>query len=86
MLERFNEFRRAGHLPTLLTAFLYFDFTFAIWVLNGALAPFIATEFGLDPEQKGFMVAVPIFAGALMRFPLGSSASTSGASGRRCWR
>jgi MFS transporter, NNP family, nitrate/nitrite transporter len=71
MLERFNEFRRAGHLPTLLTAFLYFDFTFAIWVLNGALAPFIATEFGLDPEQKGFMVAVPIFAGALMRFPLG---------------
>lgn len=71
MLERFSEFRKAGHLPTLLTALLYFDFTFAIWVLNGALAPFIATEFGLDPEQKGFMVAVPIFAGALMRFPLG---------------
>jgi NNP family nitrate/nitrite transporter-like MFS transporter len=71
MLERFRDFRKAGHLPTLLTAFLYFDFTFAIWVLNGALAPFIATEFGLDPEQKGFMVAVPIIAGALMRFPLG---------------
>ena len=71
MLERYRDFRRAGHLPTLLTAFLYFDFTFAIWVLNGALAPFIALEFGLDPEQKGFMVAVPIIAGALMRFPLG---------------
>ena len=48
-----------------------FDFTFAIWVLNGAMAPFISEQFNLSPAQKGFMVSVPIIAGALMRFPLG---------------
>lgn len=69
--ESFRDFRQAGHLPTLLTAFLYFDFCFAIWVLNGAMAPFMAAEFHLSPAEKGFMVSVPVFAGALMRFPLG---------------
>ncbi len=66
-----REFLRAGHLPTLLTSLLYFDFCFAIWVLNGSMAPFISEEFGLSPAQKGFMVSVPVIAGALMRFPLG---------------
>src|ERR1700712_5792652 len=64
-------FLRSGHWPTLLASFLYFDFTFAIWVLNGAMAPFISETFGLDTAQKGFMVSVPVIAGALMRFPLG---------------
>ncbi|MBI3072924.1 MAG: NarK/NasA family nitrate transporter [Deltaproteobacteria bacterium] len=68
---RFKDFRDAGHLPTLITAFLYFDFCFAIWVLNGAMAPFISAEFGLNAAEKGFMVSVPVVAGALMRFPLG---------------
>ena len=67
----FKVFLRSGHWPTLLAAFLYFDFTFAIWVLNGAMAPFISETFNLDAAQKGFMVSVPIVAGALMRFPLG---------------
>jgi NNP family nitrate/nitrite transporter-like MFS transporter len=66
-----REFLKAGHLGTLLTALLYFDFCFAIWVLNGAMAPFISEEFHLSPAQKGFMVSVPVIAGALMRFPLG---------------
>lgn len=70
-LEKLRDFSKAGHLPTLLTALLYFDFCFAVWVLNGAMAPFISQEFGLDPAQKGFMVSVPVIAGALMRFPLG---------------
>ncbi|NUN48746.1 MAG: NarK/NasA family nitrate transporter [Candidatus Brocadiae bacterium] len=69
--ENIRGFLKAGHLPTLLTSFLYFDFCFAIWVLNGAMALFIAEEFKLSPSQKGFMVAVPVWAGALMRFPLG---------------
>lgn len=64
-------FWRAGHWPTLLAAFLYFDFCFAVWVLNGAMAPFISESFALTPAQKGFMISVPILAGALMRFPLG---------------
>ena len=64
-------FLAAGHWPTLLASFLYFDFCFAIWVLNGAMGPFISETFHLSAAQKGFMLSVPILAGALMRFPLG---------------
>jgi NNP family nitrate/nitrite transporter-like MFS transporter len=64
-------FLKSGHWPTLFAAFLYFDFCFAIWVLNGAMAPFISETFNLDAAQKGFMISVPILAGAFMRFPLG---------------
>lgn len=67
----FKEFWKSGHTGTLLTSLLYFDFCFAIWVLNGAMAPFISEEFALSPAAKGFMVSVPVVAGALMRFPLG---------------
>ena len=35
------------------------------------MAPFISETFNLTPAQKGFMISVPILAGALMRFPLG---------------
>jgi len=70
-MTAFKTFIKAGHWPTLAASFLYFDFCFAIWVLNGAMAPFISESFGLDAAQKGFMVSVPILAGALMRFPLG---------------
>ncbi|MBV8380515.1 MAG: NarK/NasA family nitrate transporter [Paucibacter sp.] len=66
-----RQFLKAGHWPTLLAAFLYFDFSFAVWVLNGAMAPFIGESFQLDAAHKGFMISVPILAGALMRFPLG---------------
>jgi NNP family nitrate/nitrite transporter-like MFS transporter len=71
MLQRSREFLRSGHPGTLFTALLYFDFCFAVWVLNGAMAPFIAQEFHLSAAEKGFMVSVPVIAGALMRFPLG---------------
>ena len=70
-MSNVKTFVRSGHWPTLLAAFLYFDFCFAIWVLNGAMAPFISESFQLSAAQKGFMVSVPILAGALMRFPLG---------------
>jgi len=70
-MSDFKTFLRSGHAPTLFASFLYFDFTFAIWVLNGAMAPFISESFHLTAAQKGFMVSVPIIAGALMRFPLG---------------
>jgi MFS transporter, NNP family, nitrate/nitrite transporter len=64
-------FLKAGHLPTLISAFVYFAFSCCIWVLNGAMAPFISESLQLSPAQKGLMLSVPIFAGALMRFPLG---------------
>ncbi|MBA4255156.1 MAG: MFS transporter [Polaromonas sp.] len=67
----FRTFLKSGHAPTLFAAFLYFDFCFAVWVLNGAMAPYISEAFQLTPAQKGFMISVPILAGAFMRFPLG---------------
>ena len=63
----FRTFLKSGHAPTLFAAFLYFDFCFAVWVLNGAMAPFISEAYQLTAAQKGFMVSVPILAGALMR-------------------
>ncbi len=70
-MSGFKTFLRSGHWPTLLASFLYFDFCFAVWVLNGAMAPFISEAFNLSAAQKGFMISVPILAGAFMRFPLG---------------
>jgi NNP family nitrate/nitrite transporter-like MFS transporter len=70
-MANFKAFLKSGHPPTLLSAFLYFDFSFAVWVLNGAMGPFISEQFHLTPAQIGLMVSVPTLAGALMRFPLG---------------
>ena len=70
-MSTFKSFLRSGHSPTLFAAFLYFAFSCCIWVLNGAMAPFIGETFDLTPAQKGLMLSVPIIAGALMRFPLG---------------
>jgi NNP family nitrate/nitrite transporter-like MFS transporter len=70
-MSSFKSFLRAGHSPTLFAAFLYFCFSCCIWVLNGAMAPFISETFSLTPAQKGLMLSIPIIAGALMRFPLG---------------
>lgn len=71
MSTSFKTFLHSGHGPTLFAAFLYFSFSCCIWVLNGAMAPFIGETFDLSPAQKGLMLSVPIIAGALMRFPLG---------------
>jgi NNP family nitrate/nitrite transporter-like MFS transporter len=62
---------KAGHLPTLFAAFLYFDLSFMVWVLLGPLGVAIARELHLDPAHKGLMVATPVLAGALLRLPLG---------------
>jgi NNP family nitrate/nitrite transporter-like MFS transporter len=69
MIKR--EFFKAGHLPTLLSAFLYFDMSFMAWVLLGPLGVQIASTLHLDAGQKGLMVAMPILAGALLRVVMG---------------
>jgi NNP family nitrate/nitrite transporter-like MFS transporter len=69
MLSR--SFFKAGHTPTLLSAFLYFDLSFMVWVMLGPLGVAIAKNFHLDPAQKGFMVAVPVLSGALLRLVAG---------------
>jgi NNP family nitrate/nitrite transporter-like MFS transporter len=67
----FRTFLKAGHAPTLFASFLYFTYCCGVWVTNGAMAPFIKESLQLSPTQIGFMLSVPIFAGAIMRFPLG---------------
>ena len=67
----FRAFLKAGHTPTLFAAFFYLMFSFIIWVMNGAMAPFISEQFQLSPAQKGLLLSIPIVAGAIMRFPLG---------------
>lgn len=67
----FRTFLKSGHAPTLVAAFIYFAYSCAVWVTNGAMAPFIKESLNLTPAQIGLMLSVPIFAGAIMRFPLG---------------
>ncbi|MDX5446550.1 MAG: NarK/NasA family nitrate transporter [Zoogloeaceae bacterium] len=66
-----KSFLQAGHTPTLIAAFLYFDLAFMVWVLLGPLAVSISTDLGLNHSQKGLMVATPVLAGALLRFAMG---------------
>lgn len=66
-----SSFWKAGHTPTLFSAFLYFDFSFMVWVLLGPLAVQIAADLQLTPAQKGLMVATPVLAGALLRIVMG---------------
>ncbi len=66
-----KSFLSAGHPPTLLAAFLYFDLAFMVWVMLGPLGVQIASELGLSHAQKGLMVAVPVLAGALLRLVMG---------------
>src|ERR1700733_10967592 len=62
-----KKFFRAGHMPTLLAAFFYFDMSFMVWVILGPLGVQIANDLHLDAGQKGLIVAVPLLAGALLR-------------------
>ncbi|MEW5687929.1 MAG: nitrate/nitrite transporter [Pseudomonadota bacterium] len=62
-----RSFLKSGHTPTLLSSFLYFDLSFMTWVMLGPLGVAIAKDFGLSPAQKGFMVAVPVLSGAILR-------------------
>ena len=62
---------RTGNLPTLIACFMHFDLSFMLWVLVGALGVFISSSLGLSPAQKGWMVAMPILSGSLLRIPMG---------------
>lgn len=66
-----SSFWKAGHTPTLLSAFLYFDMSFMVWVLLGPLAVQISKSLSLTASEKGLMVATPLLAGALLRIVMG---------------
>jgi NNP family nitrate/nitrite transporter-like MFS transporter len=74
-----DSFLRSGHWPTLLSAFLYFDVSFMVWVLLGALGNYVAADFGLSPSQKGFMTAIPLLGGSVMRLVFGNLTDSIGA-------
>jgi NNP family nitrate/nitrite transporter-like MFS transporter len=46
---KLSDLKTSGHAPSLFSAFLYFDVSFMVWVILGALMPFIAT----DPALTG---------------------------------
>jgi uncharacterized protein with PQ loop repeat len=66
-----KSFLQAGHTPTLIAAFLYFDLAFMVWVILGPLAVGIAADLGLSHAQKGLIVATPVLAGAILRMIMG---------------
>jgi len=62
---------KSGNPRSLFASFIYFDHSFSVWLLLGALGPFIAEYFGLSGAQKGFMVAIPVIAAAIFRLNFG---------------
>lgn len=77
----FSDFRKAGHFPTLVSAFLYFDVSFLVWVILGPLGPFLGEALHLTASQKGLLVAAPLLAGSFFRPLMGGLADQIG--GRR---
>ena len=76
---KLSDFRKAGHTPTLISAFLYFDVSFMVWVIMGPLAPFIRDTLKLTPTQVGFLTAVPLLGGSFFRLVLGYMTERIGA-------
>lgn len=75
---KLSDIRKAGHWPTLLSAFLYFDISFMAWVSLGPLMVYIAREMNIPVEQKLTLVAIPVLSGAILRIPMGILADTIG--------
>ena len=66
---KLDEFKKAGHWPTLLAAFLYFDISFMAWVSLGPLMIYITKGMQMPVEDKLSLVAIPVLAGACFRVP-----------------
>ncbi len=75
-MANFKALKGEGHWPTLLAAFLYFDFSFMVWTMLGPLSTEIAealatTGFIMSASQKATLLSLPILSGALLRVLLG---------------
>ena len=66
----YSQLRKHGHWPTLASAFLYFDVSFMVWTMLGALGALIAPSLGLNTQEKFLMVSTPILSGAFLRIVL----------------
>ena len=58
-----------GARATLAACFLYFDLSFMLWVLLGALGIPLAEAAHLTASQKGLVVALPVLTGSVLRVP-----------------
>ncbi len=67
---KLSQFKESGHWPTLLTSFLYFDVSFMVWTILGALGALIAPDLRLNAQEKFLMVSTPILSGAFLRIVL----------------
>jgi MFS transporter, NNP family, nitrate/nitrite transporter len=70
MVDR-KSFLQSGHKGSLVSAFLYFDVSFMLWVLLGPLAVLVASDYNLDAAQKANLVALPALGGSILRLVLG---------------
>jgi len=75
-MANFKALKGQGHWPTLLAAFLYFDFSFMVWTMLGPLSTEIAESlaiggFTMPAAQKATLLSIPILSGALLRILLG---------------
>lgn len=73
---KFGALKKEGHWPTLLAAFLYFDFSFMMWTMLGPLATEIGESlslrgFSMSEDQTATLLAIPVLAGAILRLILG---------------
>ncbi len=75
---KLSDFKKAGHWPTLLAAFLYFDISFMAWVSLSPLMIYIAKGMDISVEDKLSLVAIPVLGGAFFRVPLGLIADAIG--------
>ena len=71
-MANFKALKGEGHWPTLLAAFLYFDFSFMVWTMLGPLSTELAealavTGFIMTASQKATLLSLPILSGALLR-------------------
>src|SRR5579872_7571935 len=53
------DLKKSGHAPSLFSAFLHFDISFMVWVILGALMPYITT----DPALTGQNLRITPLAG-----------------------
>ncbi len=83
-MASFKELKGQGHFPTLLAAFLYFDFSFMVWTMLGPLSTEIAESlathgFMMSAGQKATLLSIPILSGAILRILLGFGVDKLGA-------
>ena len=66
-----SKFLQSGHKGTLISAFIYSDMSFMVWVLMGPLVVYIADDLNLTEAQQYTLVSIPLLAGVLFRIPVG---------------